>query len=179
MKRQRLGGRRQGPEAGGYDGVGHLMMEGALCVKDAELCPCFPGECPKVSSASQDIQGGQSASQLTPRPALKGKHGCLKADSVRAVRSGGGRRTRHVTSSQAGESELGLVKVRAAQRAGFSSNDIRKWWDHRLTVVKYLIIDATLEALKAKAREQGGQRTTGDGLGLWGAMSTAAIADLT
>ena len=75
---------------------------------------------------------------------------------------------------------MGLVKVRAAQRAGFSSNDIRKWWDHRLTVVKYLIIDATLEALKAEARRQGGERTRGGGGegGLCGAMSTAANADL-
>ena len=30
--------------------------------------------------------------------------------------------------------------ARGAQRAGFSSNDIRRWLDHRLTVVMCLII---------------------------------------
>ena len=110
MKRQRPGGRRQGPEAGGAGWRGAFDGGCAVC-KDAELCPCFPGECPRVSSASQDIQGGQSASQVTPRPALKGKHGCLKADSVRVVRSGeegpGGHVTSHHVKSSWGFSGFG------------------------------------------------------------------------
>jgi len=78
--------------------------------------------------------------------------GCLKSDSETEHRAGAKTCANAARRLQAGSAfSLGGDQLcfTSAQRAGFSSNDFRRWLDHRLTVVKYLILAPAAQMRKA------------------------------
>lgn len=92
-------------------------------------------------SVAQDIQDGRSASRNRRHPKWgHGRGGIMRLGGAGGGRAGRGGAQEEPRRAEAGSEEdgrgsLASLPLVGAQRAGFSSNDFRRWSDHRKTVV--------------------------------------------
>lgn len=114
----------------------------AGCARDVLLLsrePSHVGSSRGSMSVAQDIQDGRSASRNRRHPKWgHGRGGIMRlggAGSGRAGRGGAQEEPWEAGIQVDGRGSVASLPLVGAQRAGFSSNDFRRWSDHRKTVV--------------------------------------------